>query len=67
MGRTRRAEPARDPRWRCPACRRFVTEPMHRACRECREADEDRDVRAAEDAIEAGQARWSETGTSRRF
>jgi hypothetical protein len=40
---------------------------MHRACRECREAEEDRDVRQAERVIENGQARWSETGTSRRF
>lgn len=28
--------------------------------------EEDAEVRAAEDAIEAGQARWAETGSSRK-
>lgn len=31
-----------------------------------REAEEDREVRAAEERIEDGQRRWSETGSSRR-
>lgn len=30
------------------------------------DADIEREIRAAEDRIEAGQARWAETGSSRR-
>lgn len=39
------------PRWKCPRCQKFHTQPIGRVCYDCKKEDKDRDIAALHEPL----------------